>query len=55
MMDKYHAIDNISTEYSLEKVELEDARKAHDDIETEKDFIIEKQQKLKEEERAVFQ
>ena len=52
MFDKYHAIDNISTEYSLEKVELEDARKALDDIEAEKEFIIEKQRKLEEEERA---
>ena len=52
MFDKYHAIDNISTEYSLEKVELEDARKALDDIESEKEFIIEKQRKLEEEERA---
>ena len=52
MFDKYHAIDNISTEYSLEKVELEDARKALDDIETEKEFIIEKQLKLEQEERA---
>ena len=52
MFDKYHAIDNISTEYSLEKVELEDARKALDDIEAEKEFIIEKQLKLEQEERA---
>ena len=43
MFDKYNAIDNISTEYSLEKVELEDARKVLDEIETEKEFIIEKQ------------
>ena len=43
MFDKYHAIDNISTEYSLEKVEFEDARKALDDIESEKESIIEKQ------------
>ena len=33
-------------------MELEDARKALDDIEAEKEFIIEKQRKLEEEERA---
>ena len=33
----------MSTKNSLEKVELENARKALDDIETEKEFIIEKQ------------
>ena len=52
MFDKYHAIVNIATKYSLEKVELEDARKALDNIEAEKEFIIEKQRKLEEEERA---
>merc|ERR1712223_2035746 len=52
MFDKYHAIDKISTEYGFEKVELEEAKKALEDIEAEKEFIIEKQIQLEEEERA---
>ena len=52
MFDKYHAIDKISTEYAFEKVELQEARKALEDIEAEKEFIIEKQIQLEQEERA---
>ena len=52
MFDKYHAIDKITNEYGFEKVELENARKALEDIEAEKEFIIEKQRKMEEEERT---
>ncbi len=51
MFTKHHAIDKISAEYAVEKVELQDAKKALADIEIEREAIIKKQQRLEEEER----
>ena len=43
MFDKYHTIDQITKDYSVETLELEEARKSLEDILNEKEFIIEKQ------------
>ena len=51
MFDKHHDIDNISAEYAVEKMKLEEAKKALEDIEAEKEIIIEKQRKIEAEAR----
>ena len=52
MFDKHQAIDKITKEYAVEKVELQEALKALAEIEEEKADIKEKQRKIEEAERA---
>ena len=52
MFDKHQAIDKITKEYAVEKVELQEALKALAEIEEEKADIKEQQRKIEEAERA---
>ena len=52
MFDKHQAIDKITREYAVEKIELQEALKSLAEIEEEKAEIKEQQRKIEEAERA---